>query len=168
LLFSPASWPACDEIDQNWVYKQKWQEILQFQEKPLEMQRTEFTAYLERLAKDRDFQDTTLGAPSGRPMENNPNFQILRYEYKFDADLADLVEFLARLDTSERQLRIERLAMDRKLVVANDYDEYPPSPMRRVAIGSEMRLTEKLSVTMIIAIPAAQPASEPAGREDSP
>lgn len=151
-----------DEIEQDKGYLTKWEEIQGFQDKAVEVEQTDFTSYLQRLETERDFVFNILGSPVGRPMEEKPNVQILRYELTFFAELPDLVEFLAQLGSSQRLLRVERLIITRREIVRPDY----LFPARRHENDAAARRSEILSVTMTVAIPAALPESETKQQEE--
>ena len=152
-------------INENSVYVEKWQEIVEFKSRPVEEEQTRFTAYLQSLETQRNFVFSALGSPVGSPrqLESMADVQILRYELTFAADLDDLTVFLVSLDNAQRLLRIERLVINRRRIQRPDL-MYAP---RHYELNLPSTRTEILDVTMTIAIPAASPSSETAVREDS-
>jgi len=131
-----------DEYAINTKYKDKWQEISGFQNEPLEDRQTQFTAYLQKLEADRDF-DFGQMTPSERPLKETAEFQELSYKLVFSANLKDLAMFLARLDESDKLLRIDNLNISCKAVP--HYDRY------RMPLLS----TADLEIGLTVTIPAA-------------
>lgn len=133
------------QIAQNAEYVLRWVQIKGFQAEPIEQRQNDFTAYLLGLASERDFSFGDLGDPVGRLLAEDGRFQILRYQLSFYCDLEDLVEFLARLDSSQELLRVEFLRVSpRKTAYPVRYDLLLPGSRRG-----------DLSVDMTVAIPAA-------------
>jgi len=137
------------EIRTNQPVVDNWNRIKGFADEPVVERQTNFSGYLQSLQAERDFEYMVMGPPAGRPMEDRPEFQTLKYELSFYADLEDMVEFLAALDRSERLLRIERL----KISIRQDYKglfDLRPAATGRVGQGA-------LAVEMAVVIPAAAP-----------
>ncbi|MCK4627636.1 MAG: hypothetical protein KAT56_01460 [Sedimentisphaerales bacterium] len=100
---------AKEEIKENAEYLDKWDNISGFQEVAVEESQRKFSAYLQSLIEFAD-----LSPSIRRPMEGHDLFQELGYTLTFSADLEDLVEFLAKLDASERLLLLDRLEITNK------------------------------------------------------
>jgi len=135
---------AEEEIKENAEYVEKWANISGFQEVEVEESQRKFSAYLQSLIEFAD-----LSPPTRRPMEGHELFQELSYKLTFSADLEDLVEFLAKLDASERLLLLGRVEITNKW---------------KSSFGGlyEMRVpsSKDLLVTVTFSIPAAPAPSE--------
>lgn len=139
---------ARKELDDNSEFVEKWNRISSFKNAPMDERGTKLTAYLDSLAADLNIVYQNLSAPSSRPFKDNQEFQMLRYKLVFPADLKDLVEFLHRLDSSDRLIRIDRLQINRRKTSYSNYYETPlPS-------------TKDLTVEITISIPTAVPKTE--------
>jgi hypothetical protein len=141
-----------DECNINTKYKNKWKEISGFQNEALEDRQTQFTAYLQKLEADRDF-DFGQMTPSERPLKETKEFQELSYKLVFSANLKDLAMFLARLDESDKLLRIDSLNISCKIIP--QYDRY------RMPLLS----TADLQVELTVTIPAALGSSDSSKKE---
>jgi len=141
-----------DEYVINTKYKEKWKEISGFQDEALEDRQTQFTAYLQKLEADRDF-DFGQMIPSERPLKETKDFQELSYKLIFSANLKDMAMFLARLDESDKLLRIDNLNISCRIIP--QYDRY------RMPLLSPADLQVELTVT----IPAALGASDSSKKE---
>jgi len=100
---------AKEEIKDNAEYIDKWDNVSGFQKVAVEESQRKFSAYLQSLIEFAD-----LSPPTRRPMEGHELFQELSYKLTFSADLEDLVEFLSKLDASERLLLLGRLEITNK------------------------------------------------------
>jgi hypothetical protein len=136
-----------DEYTINTKYKDKWKEISGFQNEALEDRQTQFTAYLQKLEADRDF-DFGQMIPSERPLKETKDFQELSYKLIFSANLKDMAMFLARLDESDKLLRIDSLYVSCRIIP--QYDLY------RMPLLS----TADLQVELTVTIPAALGSSD--------
>ncbi len=145
------------EIDQKKDYVEKWNAVSGFLDEAVIDRQNKFTAYLNKLETERKFYFNSLSSPAGRPLEENSNFQSLRYDVSFYADLPDLVEFLVQLDQSPELLRVEKLKVSRRKDLAARLDSTLPSLMP-FSSGD-------LSVEMTISIPAAQAKNDDSKRK---
>ncbi|MBN2212062.1 MAG: hypothetical protein JW709_11760 [Sedimentisphaerales bacterium] len=135
------------EVESQQTVVENWERIRIFADEPVVERQTNFSAYLQSLQAERNFNYMVMGPPVGRPFEGRTEYQILKYELSFYADLDDLIEFLARLDYSERLLQIERM----KINLRQEYKRYPEditSITSRIPAGN-------LSVVIAVSIPAA-------------
>ncbi len=135
------------EVESGQAVVTNWERIRIFADEPVVERQTNFSAYLQSLQAERSFNYMIMGPPVGRPLEGQPDYQILKYELSFYADLEDLVEFLARLDTSERLLQIERMKINLRQEYKSYLDDIGPITLRTPA--------GNLSVVMAVSIPAA-------------
>ena len=133
----------------NEEYLGAWEQIAGFGGEPVQEREMKFTAYLQNLASERYFDFTDLGAPTGRPLAEDNAFQVLSCDLKFYTDLADLVEFLDRLDSSEELLRVQRLSVSRRPSLYSSARRY----VRELPSSRVMDLW----VEMTVATPAALP-----------
>jgi hypothetical protein len=144
---------AQTEANNNKDYIRKWDWVRGFRQEPVEDLQNKFTAYLQTLETERKFHFSSLGSPSGRPIEGNPEFQVLGYNVTFSANLDDIVEFASQLDNSERLLKIERMKLTRRA----DYQTSHEGALSTFFSWSP----GDLSVEMTVAVPAGKPAIEP-------
>jgi len=149
---------ATREIETNEPYVEKWDRIKGFQDELVEERQNDFTAYLQSLATQSNIVYEILDPLSGQPMDEAPQFQVLKFKLKFSTDLEQLVQFLAQLDSSERLLRVENPRITSK---------------QRSGYGSIGRfLTQRqhtvLTVTVTVAIPAAPALVEAVQRDVLP
>ena len=132
------------EIKKNAEFVKKWNEIKSFMQEPVEERKNIFTAYLQSLEAQRDFDFDDLSLSEGAVMQDHEEFQTLSYKLTFSADLDDLVEFLDRLDLSEKLLRVERLEIFIKRKISSYATRYETS----------LPSTKNLFVTVTVSIPA--------------
>jgi len=148
------------EIDSSKGFLAKWNAIRGFQDEPVEERQNKFTAYLQSLETERIFYFSSLGSASGRPLESNPDFQVLSYDLSFYADIADLVEFIAQLDDSDKLVRLEKLRISHR-----------KEPQTRYETAFPRTLTQPrgdLWVEMTVSIPAAQPTTDATVWKEAP
>jgi len=94
----------------------------------------------------------------GATEEDKEEFQELSYKLTFSADLEELVDFLEKLDSSDRLLRLDRLEI---------------TPKWKSTYGGgiyEMRIpsSKDLLVKVTVSTPAAQPPTAPVDTEATP
>lgn len=136
-----------DEIASNHDYVEKWQQIRGFMDETVESRRTIFATYLDTWKQECGFNFSLLGVTSGQPIKGKHQYQELSYNRSFETDLSRVVEFLSRLDKSQKLLRIDHLEIRRNSAVLESY--FPN--------GTK---AGDLDVTIRVSIPAASPPDD--------
>ena len=131
------------EISTNGIYLKKWQDIRGFQDQKAEDRLNEFGAHLQELARESSLISRTQYIPTDQPMADDPAFKILTYKRTFHADIEELVDFLARLDSSYELLCAEKVTISRLAPFTSRYD---------------MRLPSTKTAGMLVEISVATPA----------
>ncbi len=137
------------QIRDNKHYLDKWNSISAFQNESQEDRRTKFSAYLDGLEAEREFDFDNLGAPSERPLPGSTAFLELSYELRFSAHLEDLLHFITKLDKSTRLLRVDKLEVTRS---ASGY---------RQRFATAPTGTKPLTVLVVVTIPTIKSEMTP-------
>jgi len=138
-------------IAENEKFVMMWKEISDFQnESPIDRQ-NKFNAYIHNALTDSKIDYRTVYPPTSTRLETSPNFQVLNFKLSFSTQLAELLDFIIRLDQNPQLLRLENLSIKART----------RSPQfSKFTTDSSSPLWNDLTVDMAVSIPAAKPSTE--------
>ncbi len=143
-------------IAENEKFVMMWKEISDFQnESPVDRQ-NKFNAYIQNALTDSTIVYRTLYPPTSARLETGPNFQVLNFKLSFSTQLAELLDFIIRLDQNPQLLRLENLSIKART--------RSPQFSKFTADDSSPAWND-LTVDMAVSIPAAKPSTEASKQE---